>query len=234
MKYPQPNVADIEAEEARLKPHYEVFMREHGEQPDFLQLREWATENVKERIILECEAEADGCTVEVLLKRIAKTVPEVTIAEARDYFRAHPEQFVAPERVHARHIVLHREDYSPADAVTILLNLRNRLLAEELSWKEAVARYSSCAGNDDLGVFPRGVMVEAFEEVAFDAPEGTITDVVETPIGWHLIQVLAHFPEEPMLFEEARESLLKRLHETREREALEAFVDARKVNFPKA
>lgn len=228
MQYPQPTAEAIDAEVARLQPRYEAFMQAQGETPDPAQLREWATENLREQLILETEAKAAGKMVAELMEAIAAEVPEVTVEEARAEFRAHPERFVAPERVHAQHIVLHREDHTAAEALPELLNLRAKLLAGEIAWEDAVARHSACAGNSDLGFFPRGAMVEPFEEAAFAAEEGAITDVVETPFGWHLIRVLSHLPEEPMLFEEAKEGLMASLREARTREALERFVDERK------
>lgn len=231
MIYSQPTPEAIEAEVARLQPRYEAFMQAQGETPDPAQLREWAAENLREQIILEQEAKAAGKTVDELMKAVAAEAPEVTVEEARAEFRAHPERFVAPERVHAQHIVLHREDHTAAEALPELLNLRAKILSGELSWEDAVAGHSACAGNSDLGFFPRGAMVEPFEEAAFAAEEGSVTDVVETPFGWHLIRVLSHLPEEPMLFEEAKEGLMASLREAREREALERFVDARKGGF---
>jgi len=233
MSYPEPTAQAIAEEVARLRPAYESYAREHGEEPNEAQLRDWAAENLRERIILEQDASEAKCTVEALTKRILEGVPAPTIAEAREYFKAHPEAFIAPERVHARHIILHREGHTASDAVSTLLNLRAKLLSNALSWEEAVKQVSECAGQEDLGFFPRGVMVEPFEEAAFALAEGTISDVVETPFGWHLISVVSHLPEEPMLFEEARETALSALREERERQAIEAYVDARKGNFKK-
>lgn len=231
MTYPKPTPEAIDAEVARLQPRYDAFITAQGETPDPAQLRAWAEENLVETLILETEAKAVNKTVDELMRSIVDAVPAVTVDEARAEFRAHPQRFIAPERVHACHIVIHREERDPAEAMTELLNVRAQILAGAMTWEEAVAKYSSCAQNDDLGFFPRGTMVEPFEDAAFAAEEGTITDVIETPFGWHLIRVISHLPEEPMLFEEVKEGLMKSMKELRDREALESYVDVRKAQI---
>lgn len=229
MNYPEPTEEAVTAETERLWPRYETFMKAQGKEPDRAELRSWAVENLREQIILETEAKIAGKSVNDLMKGIAESVPSPTAEEARELFKAHPERFVAPERVHARHIVIHRNESDAPQATLRLLNLRKRILGGETTWEEAVRENSSCAGNDDLGFFPRGAMVPAFEDAAFALDEGAVSDVVETEFGWHLIRVEAHLPEEPMLFDEVRENLLAMMKEERERSALEAFVDERKT-----
>lgn len=229
MSYPAPKPAAIDAEVARLKPRYEAFMQANGETPSDEQLRAWATENLQEQIILETDAAERKMSVEALLKAIAAEAPRVTVAEARQVYKANPDRFILPERVRARHIVIHREQRSASEAVATLLNLRSKLLAGAITWDEAVASTSSCPNNSDLGFFQRGMMFESFEAAAFAAEEDAITDVVETPMGWHLIHVIAHAPEEQALFDEVREQLMADLQTERDREAIERYVDERKA-----
>ncbi len=231
MNYPVPSPAAIDKEVKRLQARYDAFMKARGETADPEQLRAWAIENLQEQSILETEATLAGISVDAFMKRIVDATPAVTVDEARAFFKANPDRFIAPERVHAKHIVLHRQDHTPAEAMTTLLNLRAKLLAKTISWEDAAKQYSSCAENNDLGFFPRGAMEQTFEDVAFATAEGTISEVTETPFGWHLVYVVAHLPEEPMLFEEAKEALLAQLSEERQRTALEAFVDERKQFF---
>ncbi len=226
--YPEPVETAIAAEVQRLWQRYEMFMKAQGKTPDKEELRKWAIENLREQIILEEEAKAAGMTLDAFMKSIVDAVPAPTIEEARAHFKAHPERFIAPERVHARHIVIHNHEMDAAEATARLLNVRELILSEALTWEDAVKQFSACAQQDDLGIFPRGAMVPAFEEAAFALEEGTISDVVATEFGWHLIKVEAHLPEEPMLFDEVKEDLLNFMRAERERTALEAFVDERK------
>lgn len=61
----------------------------------------------------------------------------------------------------------------------------------ESAFAEVAAKESDCPSKKnggDLGFFPRiGVMVEAFSAAAFALEPGTISEVVETQFGYHLI-----------------------------------------------
>jgi parvulin-like peptidyl-prolyl isomerase len=89
------------------------------------------------------------------------------------------------EQISARHILVETED----EAIEILLLLEG---GEE--WESLAAEFSIDESNKDdggnLGWFPRGVMVDSFEESAFAAEVGMVTGPIETAFGWHLIEVL--------------------------------------------
>ena len=58
-------------------------------------------------------------------------------------------------------------------------------------WAALVREYTDEEGapeGGDLGVFGHGAMVPAFERAAFALEVGGVSDVVESPFGFHVIQ----------------------------------------------
>ena len=91
------------------------------------------------------------------------------------------------EKVHARYILT--SDKNTANDVLVKLK-------SGANWIEMCRQYSLdkiTAKNDcDLGWFPRGVMVEEFETLAFNTPIGEFGGPEQTIYGWVVIQVLGH------------------------------------------
>jgi hypothetical protein len=111
-------------------------------------------------------------------------------ALARELVANHFSQQIgqSAEQVHARHILVGTEEL----ANKIYADLQSdpdifAQLAEENSIDTGTA-----PNGGDLGWFTRGVMVDPFEQVAFELAPDAIGEPVQTEFGWHIIQVLDH------------------------------------------
>lgn len=140
--------------------------------------------------------------------------------EARKFYDDNPKQFVQPERVHARHILV-------SDDAT-LAKVQYELKAGT-SFDAVAKKYSidpgSAQNGGDLGEFPRGVMVAEFEKAAFELKEpGQVSEPVKTQFGWHVIKLEEHIPESPMPFEQVKPRILQELKDHKTQEVLQDRV----------
>lgn len=98
--------------------------------------------------------------------------------------------------IRARHILLQvAPDATPAQRNQVLAQaneLRARAAAGE-NFAELAREYSQDPGSaengGDLGFFGRGQMVAPFEAAAFALDVGEVSNVVETPFGFHIIKL---------------------------------------------
>src|SRR5436309_9253017 len=127
---------------------------------------------------------------------------EVKDDDVAEYYALHKEdKFTESEQVRARHILIKAAADAGADAKAAARNKAEELLAKVKAGADfaALAKESSQdpgsgAKGGDLGLFARGRMTPAFEEAAFALQAGGVSDVVETPFGFHVIKVEEHRP----------------------------------------
>lgn len=143
---------------------------------------------------------------ELFLRKTAESELNITEADEREYFSANQEAFNIQEQVEARHILL--DDLEKAEEVLEKLN-DGRDFAELA--REYSTDQSSAVQGGNLGFFERGRMVPEFEEVAFSLEKGQYSDVVESPFGYHIIEVLDRQDAREVTFEEVRDEVNERM-----------------------
>jgi len=130
----------------------------------------------------------------------------------------------AVEQVHARHILVTTAE--KAREVLAQLQAGGDFAALARQYSEDLTTRDN---GGDLGFFPRGMMPPEFEEVAFALSPGQVSDVVETPFGFHVIQVLEkdaarEVPPE-MLQALRQQAFMDWLEEQRAKATIERFVE---------
>jgi len=154
-------------------------------------------------------------------------VAEPEEEELRDYYEAHRDEMTVPEQVRASHIVKHVQAETDKKtayeaAVDAKMQLEGGATFEDLA-----GQHSDCPENaGDLGLFGRGQMVQEFEDVVFAMRVGEVSDVFETPFGYHIVKLYEHHAERVMPFAQVRDRIAQELHERKRQEAVETFVDS--------
>jgi len=175
---------------------------------------------------------AESVTVQKWVTGVVVPSVAVTEADVRRYYDENPERMVEPERVHARHLLVRAGDDVPPEE-----RAARRRKAEELRARlaaggdfAAIAREASddkgsAERGGDLGWFYRGQMVPAFEKAAFELPLNTLSPLVETRFGFHLIEVLEKRPETKLAFEQVRERLRAMLQQRQLEEKVRSRIN---------
>lgn len=174
---------------------------------------------------------ASGLAIEKLLRRVTDAIPAATDGEIAAFYADHPDLFLKTESVEAAHILFAVDRDAGAEAKekvrTRAEEVRALLVKDPGKFAELAAEHSACPSGKnggDLGRFERGEMVPEFEQAAFAQKAGEIGAVVETPYGFHIIQVRSHEAASTVPLDEARESIARHLEGESRRDAVERYV----------
>ena len=169
---------------------------------------------------------ADGIRLDKLFKEICRDVTPPTGEECRTYYESHKDAFVAPEMIRASHILRQPspdEDFGAFQAA--MLNIREQA-AQGADFAKLAVSNSSCNDNGgDLGWFPRGRMVESFENAVFSLQPGQVSDVFRTEFGFHIAKVMDRRPAGPIPFEAVAKKIKELILEQRKNDAIGVAVD---------
>ena len=171
----------------------------------------------------------DNILAEAELRRVAQAArPDSDALEklAQSTFKAETERFNTPARTRARHILIKGSDAGArAQADELLTQLRAGADFEKLARAHSADPRSAAQGGD-LGFFPKGQMVPAFD-AALDQLKnpGDLSAVVPSKFGFHIIRLEERQPASSQSYSEVREQLREeitaKLQKTARTQALE-------------
>ena len=198
--------------------------------------KEELSKMLKQRGISNDEFNRDLKT-QIKMKKLINSIEKVKISDADTlrYYNEHKDQFKHDEQVRASHILISFDtlqmiqdikkkdkDISTEDmnkklektasekkakAEAILKELKaNPDRFEELAKKESDDKASGERGGE-LGFFERKTMVPEFSNVAFSMKPNTISDLVKSPYGYHIIKVTDRIESGTTPYEKVKEEI---------------------------
>jgi len=120
---------------------------------------------------------------------------QITPKELEDYYQNNREKYTQPQRVKVRHILIR------AEAKDTETSAKARKKAESIheealkgkDFPQLAKQYSEDPGTKDqggdVGYVTRGQLVPEFEQEAFSLKVGEISQVIQTPYGFHILKV---------------------------------------------
>ena len=139
----------------------------------------------------------DGMLQEQVMAKIMENVV-VTPSEVKSFYKSMPQDsipMVSPEFEIAQ--IVKRPPVSIDEKLEVkdrLYQIRKRILEGESSFSTMAILYSEDPGSakkgGELGFVGKGEFAPAFETAAFNLRDGEISEVVETELGFHIIQLI--------------------------------------------
>ncbi len=188
----------------------------------FLEERLLVLEARRRGLVAAVASEADEqAAVKALLDAEVLARIEVSESDVAEYYAAHPEEFTQPERRSLRQILLATENEAR--------DTRRRLERDPRSF-ELLARSRSkgpeAQAGGQMGTFARGELPHDLEQAAFSLPVGDVSQVVATPLGFHVLRVDAADPARQRGLDECRAEIRKQLLQRRSDASVRQFVRA--------
>jgi len=225
--YQESQKQDIQVEPSEIQKQYAGILQRFPNEEAFsaaLEQLQMSKDDVRSQI------ERKLAIDKLLQQKIADKI-EVSDAEIRNYYESHPDQFEEPEQVKASHILIKVDDEADQAQKDQAFSKIEKIRGEVIDGKDfgEMARMHSEGPSGqrggDLGFFPRGTMVKPFEEAAFGLEVDEVSEVVETPFGYHIIKVHERKPSRRVGLEEAQPRIGERLRQQKMRGEIESYLE---------
>jgi peptidyl-prolyl cis-trans isomerase C len=216
--------AEVDARIAQIKqqfPSEDEFKKQLAQRKMTVeQLREDAKSDMRVAKMLEAEV---------------NTKVAVQPDDVNTFYQQNPEKFQQPERVRASHILIRTDEKADAKAKEAAKAKAADLLKQVKDGKdfaELAKQHSQDPGSavkgGDLGFFQKGQMVGAFERAAFALKPGEVSDIVETPFGFHIIKGAEKQAARTVPIDEVKPQIEQFLQNQQRQQKTQAFIESLK------
>ncbi|MGB8475260.1 MAG: peptidylprolyl isomerase [Candidatus Acidiferrum sp.] len=135
-------------------------------------------------------------------------------AQLEAVYKQDIQQYQVPNRVHVEHILLMTVGKTDAEVQEIKKKAEDILKQAKkgANFEDLAKKYSEDPGTKDkggdLGWIIKGQTVSEFEKVAFSLPKGSISDLVKTQYGFHILKIIDKEVAHTKTFDEVKDSIL--------------------------
>ncbi len=170
-----------------------------------------------------------------LIRRDIKSKVAVTDEEIGEYYRKHREDYDGKEAVRIKQILLllpKEENPAAKEKLHVGADAIHKRLLNGEPFELLSAKFSqgpAAAEGGDIGYIEKGMIHSEVEDAAFSLPLNQISGVIESPVGFHIIQVVDRRGAGLKAIENVREEIRDKIdREKMEKKFGEWLVELRK------
>jgi peptidyl-prolyl cis-trans isomerase SurA len=150
-------------------------------------------------------------------------------SDAKAYYDEHHAEFVRPEQVAIREIIVSTAGKSDPELPDLKKKAETALkrVKDGEDFGEIAKRLSDGQTKDQggfIGTFKRGELAKQLEDVVFKMKRNELTDVIETKQGFLIMQVLEHYDEGEQSYEKVKEEIRDKLYNQRLEPAVRDYL----------
>ena len=179
----------------------------------------------------------DKYRAQLMMKTMINGIIQYNIAvsptEIASYYHGHKDEFMQPEKVNFRIILL---KFKPEKSKIVTASQAKDILKKIRSGEDfatLASEYSqgpNAANGGSMGFLSRGDMVKEIDEALFSLAEGEVSEAIETSLGYNIVKVEKRIPKSELSFEEAAPLVRERLFEREAELVFREFIDKLKEN----
>jgi peptidyl-prolyl cis-trans isomerase D len=138
---------------------------------------------------------------------------QISDDQLKAQYQQNIQQYQVPNRVHVEHILLMTVGKTDAEVDEIKKKAQDILnqAKKGSNFEDLAKKYSEDPGTKDkggdLGWIIQGQTVAEFEKAAFTLPKGSISDLVKTQYGFHILKIIDKESAHTKPFDEVKESI---------------------------
>src|SRR6267142_4078532 len=138
-------------------------------------------------------------------------------SDGRKYYDEHKAEFVRPEQVALREIIVSTDGKKEAELPDLKKKAETALkrVKDGEDFGEIAKRLSDGSTKEQggyIGMFKRGELAKQLEDVVFKMKRNELTDVLETKQGFLVLQVIEHYDEGEQSFDKVKNEIMDRLY----------------------
>ncbi len=150
----------------------------------------------------------------------------VTEREIGDYYKLHREEYEGRVAVKLRQILILCPSTAPAEKKREVRAEMESIMARIKGgekFEDLAAKHSPGIGGE-LGFVEKGSMLQPVEDVAFSLKVGEMSGIIESPAGYHIIQVLDKRGAGIKTFESVRQEIIEELTREKSERKFEEWI----------